>query len=61
MRKNPLTFVVLTGLLTALTLSGIIIVIFQLFGPHGLLKHNLTFKAAGAILFIIFPPVGGGL
>jgi len=49
------------GLLTALTLAGSVIIIFLLFGPQGLVKPGLTFKAAGMFLFLGFPPIGGAL
>lgn len=49
------------GLLTALTLAGSVIIIFLLFGPQGLVKPGLTFKAAGSFLFLGFPPIGGAL
>jgi hypothetical protein len=47
--------------LTALTLAGSVIIIFLLFGPQGLVKPGLTFKAAGMFLFLGFPPIGGAL
>ena len=61
MNTKSVTFIILMGLLTALTLAGSIIIIFLLFGPQGLVKPGLTFKAAGMFLVLVFPPIGGAL
>jgi len=61
MNTKSVTFIILMGLLTALTLAGSIIIIFVLFGPQGFVKPGLVFKPAGSILFLGFPPIGGAL
>lgn len=61
MNIKSITFIILMGLLTALTLAGSVIIIFLLFGPQGLVKPGMTFKAAGMFLFLGFPPIGGAL
>jgi len=61
MNTKSITFTIIMGLLTALTLAGSVIIIFLLFGPQGLVKPGLTFKAAGMFLVLVFPPIGGAL
>jgi len=61
MNTKSTTFIILMGLLTALTLAGSVIIIFVLFGPQGIIKHGLTFEPAGAFLYLGFPPIGGAL
>jgi hypothetical protein len=61
MNTKSITFTMLMGFLTTVTLAGSVIIIFLLFGPQGLVKPGLTFKAAGMFLFLGFPPIGGAL
>jgi hypothetical protein len=61
MSTKSTTFIILMGLLTALTLAGSVNIIFVLFGPQGMIKHGLAFEPAGAFLFLGFPPIGGAL
>ncbi len=61
MSKKPITFSILMGLLTAFTLGGSIFIIFELFGPQGLVNPGFVFKPVGIILFFVFPPIGGAL
>jgi len=61
MNTKSITFTMLMGLLTTVTLAGSIIIIFVLFGPQGFVKPGLVFKPAGSILLLGFPPIGGAL
>ena len=61
MNTKSITFTMLMGLLTTVTLAGSIIIIFVLFGPQGFVKPGLVFKPAGSFLFFGFPPIGGAL
>jgi len=61
MSTKSITFTMLMGLLTTVTLAGSIIIIFVLFGPQGLVKPGLAIEPAGGFLFLGFPPIGGAL
>jgi hypothetical protein len=61
MNKKSITFTMLMGLLTTVTLAGSIIIIFVLFGPQGFVKSGLAFMPAGSFLFLGFPLIGGAL
>jgi len=61
MNTKSITFITLMGLLTALTLAGSIFVVFQLFGPQGVIEPGLVFEPVGIFLFLGFSPIGGAL
>jgi hypothetical protein len=61
MNTKSITFTILMGLLTTITLAGSIIIIFGLFGPQGFIKPGLVIKPAGTFLVLVFAPIGGAL
>ena len=61
MNTKSISYSMLMGLLTTVTLAGSIIIIFVLFGPQGFVKPGLIIKPAGTFLIFVFAPIGGAL